>query len=162
MSVFDSKSRVLIVDDDPGMTRLLTKFVETSFGEQVTCTSLTDSREALARINDGVVDILFPDLAMPDIDGLDLLRAAKERNALTQVILLTGQTGHESLICALEGGAANYLVKPIRKEDVAEVLGQTINRQSRWKEALAQIWRTRRATAAVETSTSASPSHQGS
>ena len=89
---------LLVIDDDPTMVRMLTKMIERSFGDQIRIKSLTDPAEARVQIEGGSVDILLTELDMPCIDGLELLRAAKRRNAFTQVLFLTGHSSLDALL----------------------------------------------------------------
>ena len=135
------KAKILLIDDDPAMVRLLTKFVERAFGDRTLIESLTDPREARARLNESVVDILITDLEMPGISGLELLRSAKRRNAFTQVLFITGQSSQDALLDALELGATDYLLKPVEHDGFLELIEQALLRHQRWRVALSETWR---------------------
>jgi two-component system response regulator YesN len=139
---------LLLVDDDPSMVRLLKKLIERSCGDQLQMETLTDSAAALERIDRGGIDILVSDLDMPGIDGLDLLRCAKQRSACTQVLFLTGQSTQQAIMEAMELGATDYLLKPAGHEELLELIRQAQGRQRRWQQALAATWKQRRITAA--------------
>ena len=83
------KTRLLLIDDDPSMVRLLTTVLKREFDDDVEIVALEHSQAALQWIEYHVVDILITDLEMPQINGLDLLKAAKRRNACTQVFFMT-------------------------------------------------------------------------
>ena len=136
-------TNLLLVDDDPSMVRLLAKVIDRSFGDQITVESLTDPAAARARIDDGNVDILLTDLEMPGVNGLELLRCAKRRNAYTQVLFLTGHSSQDALLDALELGATDYLLKPVDQQQLLELISQAHSRQQRWRQALAETWRRR-------------------
>lgn len=138
---------LLLVDDDASMIRLLEKLIESSCGNELQMETLTDPAAARERIDRGGVDILVSDLDMPGISGLDLLRRAKQRNACTQVLFLTGQSTQQAIIEALELGAIDYLLKPVPHEDLLELIRQAQGRQRRWQQALAATWQQRRAVA---------------
>ena len=131
------QTKLLLVDDDPSMVRLLTKIIERSFGERVTLHSLTDPKEARGWIEDNVVDILVTDLEMPSVNGLELLRCAKRRNPCTQVLFLTGHSTVDALTDALELGATDYLLKPMDQAELIELVGDADKRLRRWRKALA-------------------------
>lgn len=141
VSSANRKARMLLIDDDPAMVRLLTKFIDRAFHDRVIIESLTDPSEARRRINESVVDILITDLEMPGISGLELLRAAKRRNAFTQVLFITGQSSHDALLDALELGATDYLLKPVEHDGFLELIDQALLRHQRWRIALAETWR---------------------
>lgn len=144
MSQSEKPTTLLMVDDDASLVRLLSKLIERSCGESIRLEALTDPVAALMRIEEGGVDILLSDLEMPGIDGLELLRSAKQRNAFTQVLFITGQSTQERLIDALELGATDYLLKPIDHEQLVELIHQSQSRQQRWKHALASTWQQRK------------------
>ncbi len=134
---------LLLVDDDPSMVRLLSKVIERSFSDKINVESLTDPVEARERISEGGIDILVTDLEMPSVNGLELLRCAKRRNACTQVLFLTGHSTLDSLLDAFEFGATDYLLKPVDQDQLLELVGQAHVRQRRWQRALADTWQQR-------------------
>jgi len=138
-TVFDAKSKtkLLLVDDDPSMVRLLAKIIDRSFGDRMEMRSLTDPTTARDAIERDLIDILVTDLEMPGINGLGLLRCAKRRNALTQVLFVTGQSSLDALTDALELGATDYLLKPLDQAELVELLEQAQKRVRRWRQALA-------------------------
>ena len=124
--------------------RLLAKVIERSLGDQIEIETLTDPKAARERIDKGGVNILLTDLEMPGINGLELLRCAKRRNAYTQVLFLTGHSSQDSLLDALELGATDYLLKPVDQNELLELIRQAYARQQRWRQALAETWHRRR------------------
>ncbi len=137
------KTKLLLVDDDPSMVRLLAKVIDRCFGEQIELQCLTDSAKARETIENDLIGILLTDLEMPGTNGLSLLRCAKRRNALTQVLFITGHSSLEALSDALELGATDYLLKPLDQAELVEILGQAQKRLRRWQEALAGTFHTR-------------------
>ena len=130
-------TKLLVVDDDPSMVRLLTKIIERQFEGEIELTSLTDPKEARKRIEEQVVDIVITDLEMPGVNGLELLRCAKGRNACTQVLFMTGHSTLDALTDALELGATDYLLKPLDQAQLVKLVGDAQERLLRWREALA-------------------------
>ena len=103
------KLNVLVIDDDPSIVRLLTLLIERRLGDKLNVCGLTDSGEALAWLERNCCDILVSDIDMPDVDGLQMLRYAKRRNAWTQVIFITAHSTWDRLTEAVEFGASDYL-----------------------------------------------------
>lgn len=130
------RSNVLLVDDDPSIVRFVEKCVTTALSDRLVVTSTTDSREAQSLLDDQSFDILLTDIEMPDLDGLSLLRIAKDRNAWTKVIFITGHSSLGRITHAMEQGASDYLVKPLDREQLASVLVEHLNQIDRWKIAL--------------------------
>ena len=138
---------VLIVDDDPSVVRLLEAVVTHEFGDQLDVETLVESVDACHRIDVGGVDILVTDLEMPGMNGIELLRAAKRRNAFTQVLFLTGHSTQEAILDALENGATDYLLKPVDQQSLVDLVRQALCRVQRWRLALGETWRQRHKTA---------------
>ncbi len=136
-SFINKPARLLLVDDDPIILRLLERIIEKRLDTVVVLSSLTDPREARHWIENHVVDILITDLEMPGINGLELLRVAKRKNPLTQVYFMTGHSTLESLTDALELGATDYLLKPFDQTELLELIAGAQKRLRRWREALA-------------------------
>ena len=128
--------RMLLVDDDPSMLKLVRTIVERSFLGQVSVSVAEDPRVAREMIEGSPVDIVITDMEMPGISGLEIVRAAKRRNAYTQVLMLTGHSTVTSLLDAMELGATDYLLKPLDKDAFIAVLTETMNRLERWRKAL--------------------------
>ena len=128
---------LLLVDDDPSILRLLTTLIERSFRDQIELKSLTEAKDARSWIEQNVVDVLVTDLEMPEVNGLELLRCAKRRNACTQVLFITGNSTFDALTDALELGATDYLLKPLDQNEVVELIDDAMRRQRRWATAMA-------------------------
>lgn len=140
-------TRLVLVDDDPSMVRLLTTVIRQSFASGVEITAFTDPEEAQQWIETKIVDVLITDMEMPGIDGLDLLRCAKQRNAFTQVLFITGGSSLGALTDALELGATDYLLKPVDHDEVVELIRHVQQRQQRWAVALTKTIASRAASA---------------
>ncbi len=132
--------RMLLVDDDPSMLKLVRLMVERSFPDQVSVEVAEDPRIARQMIEQSPVDIVITDMEMPGVHGLEIVRCAKRRNAYTQVLMLTGQSTVDSLLDAMELGATDYLLKPLNKEELVSVLTETMNRLTRWRKALSSTY----------------------
>ena len=135
--------RMLLVDDDPSMLKLVRAIVERSFLDQVSVMVAEDPRVAREIIESGPLDIVITDLEMPGVSGLEIVHAAKRRNAYTQVLMLTGHSSVNSLLDAMELGATDYLLKPLDEDEFVTVLSETLNRLARWRKALSGTYAAR-------------------
>ncbi len=95
-----------------------------------------DSFEAIEWLDNNCCDLVLTDFEMPKFNGMDILHKAKERNAWTQVVFLTGHSTMDRLTVAIENGAADYLMKPLNHGDIIDVLGQLVKRMQRWKNSV--------------------------
>jgi CheY-like chemotaxis protein len=103
--------RVLVVDDDDEMRRLLRRSLE-SDGHRVT--EQDRGAEALATLREGTFDLVILDNRMPGLSGLDLLPMLRREFPNLPVLLVTAFGGRQVAASALRLGAASYLEKPFR------------------------------------------------
>jgi DNA-binding NtrC family response regulator len=112
------QGRILVIDDDRS-ARLLLERVLARAGHQV---HLVDSAsEGLAALEQGGFDLLITDKNLPDVDGLELLRRAREANPGLKVILMTGFPTAETRTHAQELGVHGYVTKPFGVHDILGV-----------------------------------------
>ena len=114
-----ARAHVLIVDDEPVILQILSAVFE---DEPFRVTTASNGADALVLLAEQTIDVLLTDKNLPDHNGMDLLAAAKQRDPLTEVILLTGYASLETALKALELGAFDYLVKPL--DDVFAIKGK--------------------------------------
>ena len=114
---------ILLVDDEPEVLRGFARIL-TARGHQVTTASRGE--EAMAKLSVGHFDVLVSDIAMPDMDGIELLREVRRRDLLIPVILATGQPAVKTAAEAVEMGAFQYLIKPIRKDNLCQAVEHAI------------------------------------
>jgi two-component system KDP operon response regulator KdpE len=101
--------RVLVVDDDPDLTDLLT-FVFTREGAEVLHTH--DGKEALRLFYEARPHLVILDLILPGLNGWETFRRLREL-ADTPVIILTGLQGDDGVVKALDSGVDDYVTKPV-------------------------------------------------
>jgi DNA-binding NtrC family response regulator len=102
---------ILFVDDDRAILELVREYL-TEVGYRVEV--VDNGVKALEMIKDTPFEIVFTDIKMPDIDGLELLSAIKEYRPETEVIIVTGHGSMESAIQAMKFGSYDYLQKPFK------------------------------------------------
>ena len=108
---------LLIVDDDPSITTLLSDFFDLS-GFSVT--TLNDPLEAMEVIQKNDFRVVLLDIDMPGKSGLELLNEIKAYNGSIQVIMITGHDTFSNLVSAFQSGAEFLAIKPL--EDMNELL----------------------------------------
>lgn len=103
--------RVLFADDEPTLQELMQ--VELSdMGHQVTI--CPDGLTACAALDKNTYDCMLVDLDMPGMNGIDVIRYAKEISAEIEAIVLTGKSSMETAVAALRQGVFDYLTKPCK------------------------------------------------
>ena len=106
-----SNTRILIIDDEPGLLILLTKML-TRIGAE-TKTALNGA-DGLALLDTEPFDLLILDLMLPDMDGFDILKQIRQNPAfdILPVLILSARADPEDISKGLELGADGYLTKP--------------------------------------------------
>ena len=112
-------SRLLVVEDDAGVRNTIATFLELE-GYAVDAVSTT--REALARLNDGVYPIVISDIYIDDRTGLDVLDAARRKDPDCSVILMTARGTMETVMAATRGGVFDYIAKPFELDRILETV----------------------------------------
>ena len=109
--------RVLVVDDDPALLRLLSKWLGDA-GYLVR--TAADGQEALDAVELECPDFLITDWEMPRLDGLELCRRVREMVLphYVCIVFLTMKTAAKDMIAGLENGADDFLVKPVSEEEL--------------------------------------------
>jgi DNA-binding response OmpR family regulator len=112
--------KLLLIDDDPLVTQLIGMLVEKFTGEGYALEHATDYAGGLQKLLTGSYALCLLDYRLGTGDGLELLREAKAKHCPTPVILLTGDTREETDLAAMEGGAADFIIKRDLKPDALE------------------------------------------
>lgn len=109
---------ILVVDDDPSILHLFTRVL---CKEGYSVSSTTSSVEALGMVEREKFDLVICDINMPDVNGLELVRALRRSDEDTSAIIVTAAPHMNSAIEALELGAVRYLMKPVSFDRIREV-----------------------------------------
>ncbi len=115
--------RLFIFDDDATLTALIRRVALKNYPRIFTAASYTRALE-LVRDEVGPFDLIMTDLNFPDGNGLDILRAAKNKSPLTSVAIFTGFASLETAIQALNEGAFDYITKPFTLEQILALLNK--------------------------------------
>ena len=119
------KNTILLVDDDPFILEGIGEDLENQ-GFKVTRAASGD--RALELLTGSDFDLVITDLVMEDVDGLQVLKKAKELNANAMVIILTGYGNMKSAIEALRHEADDYLLKPCESEELLYRVNQCLEK----------------------------------
>jgi DNA-binding NtrC family response regulator len=115
--------RVLVVDNDPEMVKLLRQHLEGDGFEVGVAGTGADAMAALGREE---FDIILTDLVMDDVDGLAVLAEAQRRQPAARVILMTAFASLETAIAAMRQGAYDYLSKPFKMAEVTVAVRRAV------------------------------------
>jgi two-component system, OmpR family, response regulator MprA len=109
------RDRVLVVDDDPPLRRMLARTLAAE-GYQVTVAA--DGGAALAEAERVAPDVIVLDVAMPALDGLAVCRRLRSKGLPTPILMLTARDAVPDRVAGLEAGADDYLVKPFAVQEL--------------------------------------------
>jgi two-component system chemotaxis response regulator CheY len=85
-----------------------------------------DGVAGLSVLDTETVDLIFSDVNMPNMNGLDFVSEIRKRGAATPIVMVTTEGGQDSIADALARGANGYVVKPFTPEKLGEVLSSVL------------------------------------
>ena len=118
-----SKRRILVVDDEAKMQRIL-EIMLRKMGHEVV--RAANGHEALQLAQSTPIDLVMTDLRMPGMDGLALLTALQEQGVDVPIIILTAHGTVESAVTAMKNGAYDYILRPFDVEAVEMVVTRAL------------------------------------
>ncbi|USR79130.1 response regulator transcription factor [Arcanobacterium pinnipediorum] len=110
-------TRVLIVEDDAAISAPL---VRAFMREGYDVTAVDNGQAAIDQIS-SAIDLMVLDLGLPDMDGLDVARAARTSGEIFPILILTARAEEVDMVVGLDAGADDYVTKPFR---LAELLAR--------------------------------------
>jgi cyclic di-GMP phosphodiesterase len=121
----DVTPRVLIVDDEPEITSILSDLFE----GQYECTTAGSAEQALIALGSNHFELVISDITMPGMSGLEMLPHVKDSSPNTVVVMISGMQTMESAIDALRLGAFDYVMKPFDLRQVEAVVKRALDHQ---------------------------------
>jgi DNA-binding response OmpR family regulator len=108
-------TKVLIVEDEPRIAAFVSRGLESAgYGTEIA----DDGPEGLRRALSGDFDLVLLDVGLPSMDGFEVLRELRERDAAIPVIMLTARSGTRDTVEGLDSGANDYVPKPFTFEEL--------------------------------------------
>lgn len=124
----DARSRILLVDDDPQVRKLVARVLRKAELEVV---DVSSGREALGELRASPFDVVVSDVQMPELTGLDLLRAVRAVDLDLPIILISGAPDVPTAAAAVEHGAFRYLTKPLDSVVLCDSVQRAVRTRSR-------------------------------
>jgi DNA-binding NtrC family response regulator len=119
------KPRVLIVDDEDRMAQVIASALGRGGCE---CETVSSGRQALDAIEERDADVVVTDWKMPQMDGIELLRALRGRRPSLPVVLVTAYASVPSAVAAMREGAFDYITKPFDNDELRAVVTRALER----------------------------------
>jgi two-component system sensor histidine kinase/response regulator len=119
----NSPVKILIVDDEAAQMKAL---CDTLRDYSYETTGFVSARAALKAMDDTAFDLLLTDLMMPEMDGITLLQAAKEKDHNLVGIIMTGEGTITTAVEAMKSGALDYILKPFKLKAILPVLDRAL------------------------------------
>src|SRR5215211_3739174 len=119
---------ILIIDDEASLRQTMARILLRA-GFEVT--TVGSGKESLAIINEHTFDLIYLDIRMPDMNGLEVLKIIHEQHPELPVILFTAQPDLHSAVEALRRGALDYLMKPLKPQMIIDRTRTILNDQQK-------------------------------
>lgn len=113
-----AKAKILVVDDE-AYTRVF--FYELLKEKGYKVAIVEDGRKAIETAKKGSFDLVFLDVRMPDIDGVETCKAIKKINPKTIIIMMSGYPVEDEVREALKLGASDYIAKPFDPDEIMDI-----------------------------------------
>jgi two-component system response regulator MtrA len=121
---------ILIIDDEAGLRQTMARILLRA-GFEVT--TVASGKETLAIINEHAFDLVYLDIRMPDMNGLEVLKLIHAQYPELPVLLFTAQPDLHSAVEALRRGATDYLMKPLKPEVIVDRTRAILSEQAKKK-----------------------------
>ncbi len=121
-----ASERILIVDDEDGMRRLLSRVLTREGYETST---VANGAEALRLVASERFDLVVTDIKMPEMDGLELLAELKQYEPSLPIIVITAYGTIENAVQALRSGAYDYIAKPFENDEIKLTVAKAFERE---------------------------------
>ena len=115
--------RILVVDDEPVVTRSCRRILADEGNEVETAQS---GKEGLKRALSEHFDLVMTDLRMPDLDGMDLVRTLRRERPQTPIVVITGYGTIPSAVAAVKLGVSDYVEKPFAPPELLEAVHKAL------------------------------------
>lgn len=122
----EEKRTVLVIDDEESIRKFMTIHLQKE-GYQVIQSS--GGKEVFKVIENNIYEVIFSDIRMPGVSGIQILEFVKENFDNMPVIMLTGVMEIETAVEIMRKGAFDYLIKPVKKENLIRTLRKALDRK---------------------------------
>jgi len=121
----DGKRYIFVVDDEEPIRKVLNTHLAREGFEVITSCGGAAIFDTLRSV--GGIDLIISDIRMPEVDGIRILEFVRENMETVPVVMLTGLTDINLAIDVMKKGAFDFLMKPVRKEDLMVVVRKALS-----------------------------------
>ena len=122
----EKKGRILIVDDEPGVTEALSEFL---IDEGYFADTASDGKEAIKKLQENLYDLVITDVLMPELDGMDLLQEIRKLKNIPATIVMTGHATLDNAVESMKLGAQEYIAKPFNFTEMLKLIEKALDRK---------------------------------
>jgi len=130
-----AEGTVFLLDDEPGMVKALTRLLK---AEGYAVRAFTSAKAFLESYQPQALGCLVLDVAMPEIDGMELQRRLTRSGALLPIVFLTGHGDIPMSVQAIKAGAEDFLTKPVNDADLLRAVRAALQRAALQCELIAE------------------------
>jgi len=127
MGFFKKEPKILVVDDDRGLTDNLVQYLKKMDYQAFPAYG---GREGLTKFEQDDFQVVITDLKMPEMDGMELLEEIKKLDNDAIVIILTGYGTIESSVAAVKKGAYDYISKPLELKEIELIVNRALEKHT--------------------------------
>jgi len=120
--------KLLIVDDEPIIRHGIRRFVNFKELSITEVYEASNGNEALKQYCEYIPDIVLLDIRMPKLNGLEFAKKIKNMNENVLIAIITGYDYYEYVVTALKIGIDDYILKPVSKTDIQELLSKLVSK----------------------------------
>jgi DNA-binding NtrC family response regulator len=117
------KKKVLIVDDDKDIVRIVATMLE---GRGWDIAAAYGGAEAIEKVAASKPDVILLDIMMPEMNGIEVLKRIKKLDAAARIIMITAFGDVESYLDSMELGAYEYINKPFETDELLEMIDRVV------------------------------------
>jgi two-component system response regulator AtoC len=121
------KARVAVIDDEPITRREIQRGLSK---DQHVVETFGDAESALTKMAAEPFDLVFCDLRLPGMNGLDVVKEVKTRHPLTEIIVFTGYGSIDTAVEAIQAGAFHFLTKPVKMNELRSLAARALEKVS--------------------------------
>lgn len=114
------KEKILVIDDDEDVLRFIERILKQCGFEN--CVITSNVKYAIEKIDNGQIAAILCDWHMPNMNGIDVLRAVREHDQSVPFVMVTSERDKSCVMEAVRAGVTDYLIKPVTKFELADKL----------------------------------------